>query len=98
MRSAFKLGTFLSLCLGAAMASCGSDDTPAPGASGTCGNGTVETGEQCDGPQLPSGATCQTASQGAKTGGVLGCSATCLFDLSACTGGAGGGAGMTGNP
>lgn len=94
MRSAFKLGTFLSLCLGAAMASCGSDDTPS--ASGTCGNGVVEAGEACDGPQLPSGATCQTASQGAKTGGVLGCSSTCQFDLSACTGGAGGGAGASG--
>ena len=40
---------------------------PAPG---SCGNGTIEGGETCDGPDL-GGATC--ASVGFASGGVLGC-------------------------
>ncbi len=98
MRSAFKFGTFLSLCLGAAMASCGSNDTPAPSASGSCGNGVVDQGEQCDGPNLPSGVNCATATSGAQPSGTLGCNPSCQFDISQCTGGMGGGAGMTGQP
>jgi cysteine-rich repeat protein len=75
------------------MASCGSDEsTP----SGQCGNGTIEAGEQCDGANL-NNATCASLMMGAGTG-TPGCKADCTFDLGPCGGGAGGGAGMTGNP
>lgn len=50
--------------------------TPAP----TCGNGIVETGEQCDGTNL-GGVSCTT--QGFLAG-TLSCSATCQFNTSVC--------------
>ncbi|MDX6587509.1 MAG: large repetitive protein [Solirubrobacterales bacterium] len=46
-----------------------------------CGNGVIDTGEQCDGLDL-NGATC--VSQGF-TGGTLACDGNCQFDTSACT-------------
>lgn len=46
----------------------------------TCGNGNIDTGEQCDGANL-NGQTC--SSQGF-TGGALGCTSTCTFDTSSC--------------
>ncbi len=47
----------------------------------TCGNGTIESGEQCDGVDL-AGETC--ASRGF-TGGTLACAPNCTFDQSGCT-------------
>ena len=52
--------------------------TSPPG--GTCGDGTVDPGEACDGTDL-GGASCE--SQGFKTG-TLSCAASCTFDTSAC--------------
>lgn len=46
----------------------------------TCGNGLLETGEQCDGSLL-GGETC--ASRGF-TSGTLRCGSNCVFDTSAC--------------
>ena len=45
-----------------------------------CGNGVLETGEQCDGGDL-GGATCASLGY---TGGTLTCSATCTLDVSGC--------------
>src|SRR5450631_3190081 len=55
-----------------------------PGGSGTCGNGVLDSGETCDGSALQ-GATC---AQLGFSGGALGCSSSCQFNASACTGGA----------
>lgn len=63
------------LCLG-----CGGDGN---GNGDDCGNGTIDTGEDCDGTEL-GGATC--ADQGFE-GGTLACSADCTFDTSGCEGG-----------
>lgn len=46
-----------------------------------CGNGTVETGEECDGADL-GGQTCVTRGF---SGGTLGCKADCTFDESSCS-------------
>jgi Protein of unknown function (DUF1566) len=48
---------------------------------GTCGNGTIESGESCDAPDL-AGATC--SSLGHPLGGSLGCNALCEYDTSGC--------------
>lgn len=60
----------------------------APGSPGpVCGNGVIESGETCDGPNLGAG-TC--ASLGCTGGGTPTCSATCTgFDTSTCLGCAG---------
>lgn len=47
---------------------------------GTCGNGTIEGGEDCDGVDL-GGQTCQSQGFG---GGTLGCRSDCRFDTSGC--------------
>jgi hypothetical protein len=63
------------------------DTAGAAGASGgiepvaLCGNGIIESPEQCDGVDL-GGATCASLGEGA---GTLACSADCTFDLSMCT-------------
>jgi len=56
-----------------------------------CGNGIIETGEQCDplGPVL-GGQTCQSKGY---TGGNLSCWPYCEFNTSGCTSGGGGGGG-----
>lgn len=54
-----------------------------------CGNGVVETGEQCDGSNL-GGQTCQSRGY---VGGNLSCTAACEFNTSQCTTGGGGGGG-----
>lgn len=52
------------------------------GTSTTCGNGTVEAGEQCDGSNL-NGQTCQSLGY---SGGTLACnSGSCTFNTSGCT-------------
>jgi hypothetical protein len=48
---------------------------------GTCGNGVVDAGEQCDGANL-AGQTCATRGM---QGAGLACRVDCTFDLSACT-------------
>ncbi|MGH7336647.1 MAG: hypothetical protein ACREI7_03635, partial [Myxococcota bacterium] len=48
--------------------------------SSTCGNGVLDSGEQCDAGNL-NGATC--ASQGF-VAGTLSCSSSCTFDTSEC--------------
>jgi cysteine-rich repeat protein len=47
-----------------------------------CGNGVLDEKEQCDGEAM-GGATCETV-EGAFTGGVLKCSAGCVFDTTEC--------------
>jgi len=76
------------------------------GGSGKCGNGVIDDGEVCD--VKLGGQTCSTATAGSRTSGTLKCSASCTFDISACTSGGssgvggssgmgvGGGAGMAG--
>src|SRR3989344_2365521 len=54
-----------------------------------CGDGVVETPEECDGSSL-NGASCTT--QGF-TGGSLSCSSACEFNTSSCTSGGGSGGG-----
>jgi len=46
-----------------------------------CGNGVIETGEDCDGTNL-GGASCTSLGF---SGGTLSCSSTCTYDTSACT-------------
>ena len=105
MRSGFKLGTFLSLCIAAAMASCGSDE-PSPSqespavtmcggavTSACCGNQVLDPGEACDGPAGLQ--TCAMATSGAMANGLVSCRPDCTaMDLSACTSGVSMGGGM----
>jgi len=62
---------------------CSGSSNPPPTQQPVCGNGIVETGEQCDGVNL-AGSSC--ISRGF-TGGTLGCTASCLFNTNACTSG-----------
>ncbi len=52
----------------------------------TCGDASIDAGEQCDGVAL-GGEDCTTLGF---TGGTLGCDGSCFFDLGACTAGGGG--------
>jgi len=62
----------------------------------SCGNGTIDAGEVCDGTNL-NGRSCDTATAGAQPVGTLACSPTCTFDTSRCGGfGSGGGGGVAG--
>jgi len=56
-----------------------------------CGNGSIDSGEECDpkGPVL-GGQTCQSLGY---SGGTLSCKPSCEFDTSNCTSGGGGGGG-----
>ncbi|HAA54434.1 MAG TPA: hypothetical protein DCE42_06740, partial [Myxococcales bacterium] len=51
------------------------------GAPPVCGNGAIETGEECDGSAIQS--TCQGIGFG---GGTLKCNSSCRYDTSSCTG------------
>ena len=77
--------------------SLGDASTPPPG----CGNGTVESTEECDGQNL-NGSSCAAATMYAHPNGILMCSSTCKFDTTNCSGtgpGPGPGAGgSTGGP
>lgn len=74
----------VTICLCPALAAAGFDIAP-----GTCGNGIVEAGEECD-PGFPDGgiepdlggATC--SSQGFNGGGDLGCAPNCTLDTTLC--------------
>ena len=54
-----------------------------------CGNGVIESGEQCDGSDL-AGQTCVSRGY---VGGTLSCKADCTFNTSDCASGGGGGGG-----
>jgi len=62
----------------------GNNPTPPPATTSVCGNGIIESGEQCDVGDLNS----QTCISQLYAGGNLGCysSTTCQFDYSSCTG------------
>lgn len=49
-----------------------------------CGNGRIDSGEDCDGTNL-NGKTCATLSGATYTGGTLACSSSCTFVTSGCT-------------
>jgi hypothetical protein len=49
----------------------------------TCGNGVIESGEQCD-STAPIGQTCLTVTMGAFPAGTLRCSSSCTLDVSGC--------------
>ena len=58
-----------------------------------CGNGVMDPGEQCD-PKLPIAASCASLGKGM---GVVSCDPkTCMYNVTMCVGGNGGGAGGTG--
>lgn len=54
------------------------------GTTGSCGDGTINTGEVCDGTAL-SGKTCHDVNS-VFTGGTLSCDSRCSFDTTQCTG------------
>jgi len=58
---------------------CTRDETPGP----VCGNGLLETGEECDGSAWGNVSGCHDLDN--YTGGTLSCSATCLFNTTLCT-------------
>jgi hypothetical protein len=63
-----------------------------------CGNGKIEPGEGCDGV-LPPGATCSSATMGAKPIGTLTCTKGCMVSTAQCTSqGTGGFTGTGGFP
>lgn len=70
-------GTLAALFVAHLFAACGSG-----GQSGRCGNGKVEPGEECDGPDLAQ----QTCGSLGYQGGTLFCAEDCRFDRSGCTG------------
>jgi len=73
---------YASGTLGCDPATCGFDTSACvPAAPSSCGNGTIESPEQCDGADL-GGATC--TSLGYTLGGALACGAGCAFDTSGC--------------
>jgi hypothetical protein len=80
---------FASACF---LASCGGNKhnpsdagTDGGSSNATCGNGTAEGSELCDGTDLRS-ETCVSATMGNMSGGKLKCTSGCTFDLSGCTG------------
>ena len=95
-RMSVGAGLALALALGC---SSGDSAAPPPGVnsnlangghgSATCGNGKLDTGEECDGALL-NGATCETATMGAFKGGTLACAPSCVFDMRMCTSTGGG--------
>lgn len=71
--------------------SAASDDGGGGGAN--CGNGVIDSGEQCDpNPLNLNGETCATATVNMSPNGVLGCNADCSLNITMCTAGGVGGA------
>jgi hypothetical protein len=74
-------------------------DAGSDAASSKCGNGRIDTGEDCDGTHL-GGATCSSATMNSRPTGQLSCSKQCKLDTDGCTGsggpGTGGGTGTGG--
>ena len=58
-------------------------DADAPDAGPSCGNGIIDSGEECDGAALD-GATCESAGF---VGGDIVCASDCTLDLSGCASG-----------
>ncbi len=58
-------------------------DTSTCQVSANCGNGVIEPGEQCDGPNL-AGSSCSSVWPSLYDSGELLCSSACLFDSSFC--------------
>ena len=52
----------------------------------SCGDGIVQQGEDCDGPNL-GGQTCASVTMNARPSGTLFCNAKCVFDTTFCQGG-----------
>lgn len=52
-------------------------------AAAVCGNGVIETGEDCDGANV-GGKTCTSVSSGFVQGGTLACGPDCKFDMTDC--------------
>lgn len=97
MRTSWTKLSGLILFAAATAYGCSSDSpaAKAPAEGGLCGNGTIDTGEDCDGTKL-NNKTCQTQGMGTFTGGSLTCSATtCKFVTTACTKAATGSGGAT---
>lgn len=104
---AAKGGKAIACCAGGSWAlsamgsvQCDCETTTSPvtcgggSSSGMCGNGKIDSGEQCDGTMLGATSTCMAMNMGM---GVLSCDPmTCRYDTSMCsgmgmTGGTGGG-------
>jgi hypothetical protein len=62
------------------LSGCNESSPTATSATATCGNTALESGEDCDGPNL-AGKSCKDFG---KSGGTLACTANCTFDTSAC--------------
>ncbi len=77
-RSCTTLGFFAGSAT--CRADCGGWDTAG---CTNCGNGTLDSGEQCDGASL-GGATCTSVGMGFGSG-TLRCAAGCMFDTSSCS-------------
>lgn len=78
---------------------CGDSAATDDGGPSTCGNGAIDTGEQCEAsPTLMLGIeTCASATVGTAPNGRLGCNANCTFNVTMCTaGGVGGTSGVGG--
>ena len=73
-----------ALAFSATLVNCGDNGVNNPCPDGnceeTCGNGVIDTGEDCDGTDLGT-ATCQSVAQ---REGQLACSTSCTFDTSSC--------------
>lgn len=68
-----------------------STDFAKPGGS-LCGNGRIDSGEQCDGRDL-GGETCDSVTMGDAPEGRLACTKRCKFNTRGCSGGGTGGSG-----
>jgi hypothetical protein len=69
---------FLDVCSGGVVDAVETGHSPA---CGSCGDGAIDLGEECDGASL-SGETC--AGLGFSAGGTLACDSLCHFDTSGC--------------
>ncbi len=84
IRSKTMLACLMVGALSVSLMACSDDDSTGNNNNETdlCGNGAIDFGEDCDGTDV-NGEDCE--SQG-MTGGDISCTATCTFDVSACTG------------
>ncbi len=80
MRRIGMLAAAMSAALWGSLVFVGCSDDSSSGQS--CGNGVIEGTEECDGSDL-NGQTCQDRGF---AGGVLGCTSSCTFDVSQCSG------------